>query len=54
LWCGIHTDPILRCFVNLEGLNCEDLLEGMVPKLNKLTNGLKLSTKVSSQDLSGV
>jgi hypothetical protein len=32
LWCGIHTDPILRCLVNPEGLNCEDLLEGVVPK----------------------
>jgi hypothetical protein len=33
LWCGICTDPILRCFANSEGLNCEDLLESMVPEL---------------------
>jgi hypothetical protein len=33
LWCGICTDPVLRCFVNLEGLKCKDLLEGVVPKL---------------------
>jgi hypothetical protein len=33
LWCGIHTDPILRCFVNSEGMKYEDLLEGMVPEL---------------------
>jgi hypothetical protein len=33
MWCGIHTDPILRCFMNSEGLNCLDLLVSMVPKL---------------------
>jgi hypothetical protein len=33
LWCGILNDFIIRCFANLEGLNCEDLLEGVVPKL---------------------
>jgi hypothetical protein len=33
LWCKIHTDPVLRCSVNLEGLNCEDLLEGVVSEL---------------------
>jgi hypothetical protein len=54
LWCGIHTDPILRCFVNLEWLNCEDLLEGVVPELSELANGLRLSTEVLSQDLSGL
>jgi hypothetical protein len=27
MWCGIRTDPILSCFVNLEGL------VGVVPKL---------------------
>jgi hypothetical protein len=31
LWCGIRTGPVLKCFVNLEGLNYEDLLEGVVP-----------------------
>jgi hypothetical protein len=54
LLCGIHTDPILQCFVNLEGLNYEDLLEGMVPELGKLANRLRTSTKVPRQDLSGV
>jgi hypothetical protein len=54
LCCGIHTDPILECFVNSEGLNCEDLLEGVVPKLGELANGLRLSTEVPSHDLSGV
>jgi hypothetical protein len=34
MWCGICTDPILRCFDNPEGLSCEDLLVGMVPKLS--------------------
>jgi hypothetical protein len=38
--------PILQCFVNLEGLNYEDLLEGMVPELGKLANSLRTSTKV--------
>jgi hypothetical protein len=33
LWCRIRTDPVLRCIVNLEGLNYEDLLEGIVPEL---------------------
>jgi hypothetical protein len=33
LWCRIRTDPVLRCFINPEGLNYEDLLEGVVPKL---------------------
>jgi hypothetical protein len=32
-WCRIHTDPVLRCFANLEGLSCGDLLVGVVPKL---------------------
>jgi hypothetical protein len=30
-WCGMRTDPILRCFDNPEGLNCGDLLVGIVP-----------------------
>jgi hypothetical protein len=33
MWCGIHTDPILRCFVDPEGLNYGDLLIGVVPGL---------------------
>jgi hypothetical protein len=30
-----------------------DLLEGVIPKLGELTNGLRLDTVVLSQDLSG-
>jgi hypothetical protein len=29
-WRSKHTNPILRCFVNLEGLNYGDLLVGIV------------------------
>jgi hypothetical protein len=32
-WCGERTDPVLRCFVDPEGLSYEDLLVGVVPKL---------------------
>jgi hypothetical protein len=31
--CGIHTDPILGCFVNPEGLNYGDFLVGLVPEI---------------------
>jgi hypothetical protein len=31
MWCRIRTDPILRCFDNLWGLNHRDLLVGVVP-----------------------
>jgi hypothetical protein len=44
LWCGIFTDPVLRCFVNLEGLNSEDLLDDVDPELGELANGLRLTT----------
>jgi hypothetical protein len=33
MWCGEHTDPDLRCFNNLEGLSCGDLLVSVVPEL---------------------
>jgi hypothetical protein len=33
MWCRIHTNPILRCFVDPEGPNYEDLLVGMVSEL---------------------
>jgi hypothetical protein len=33
MWCGIRTDPVLRCFMNQEGLNYGDLLVGVVPEL---------------------
>jgi hypothetical protein len=53
LGCSKHANPVLRCFINLEELNCWDLLVGMVNELVELANGLRLSTKVQSQDLSG-
>jgi hypothetical protein len=34
MWCGIRTDPVLRCFDDPEGLNCGDLLVGVVPGLS--------------------
>jgi hypothetical protein len=33
MWCTICTDPVLRCFVDPEGLNYGDLLVGAVPEL---------------------
>jgi hypothetical protein len=33
MWCRIRTDSILRCFDNLEGLNCGNLIVSMVPEL---------------------
>jgi hypothetical protein len=48
-WRDICTDPILRCFDNLEGLSCGNLLVGVVLEL---ANSLRLSTIVPSQDLS--
>jgi hypothetical protein len=53
LECGEHTNPVLRCFVNLEGLNCGGLLVGVVHEFIELANGLRLSTEVLSKDLSG-
>jgi hypothetical protein len=44
---------VLRCFANPEGLNYEDMLEGLIPELGEQANGLRLNTKVPSQDLSG-
>jgi hypothetical protein len=32
MWCGILTDPILRCFMDPEWMNYGDLLVGMVPE----------------------
>jgi hypothetical protein len=31
MWCGVCTDPVLRCFGNPEGPNYGDLLIGIVP-----------------------
>jgi hypothetical protein len=33
MWCGICTNPILRCFDILEALSCRNLLVSMVPEL---------------------
>jgi hypothetical protein len=33
MWCGFHTNPILRRFMNPEGLNYGDLLVSVVPEL---------------------
>jgi hypothetical protein len=33
MWCGEHNDPILKCFINPEGLSYRDLLVGVVPEL---------------------
>jgi hypothetical protein len=33
MWCEICIDPVLRCFINPEGLSCGDLLVGVVPEL---------------------
>jgi hypothetical protein len=33
MWCGIRLNPVLRCFVNPEGLSCGDLLVGVVLEL---------------------
>jgi hypothetical protein len=34
MWCGIHTNPILRCFNNLDGLSYKDLLVDVVHELS--------------------
>jgi hypothetical protein len=34
MWCDMHTDPILRCFDNPEGLSGMDLLVSVVPELS--------------------
>jgi hypothetical protein len=53
LGCSKHTNPILRCFINPEGLNRRDMLVGMVHEFIELANSLTLSIKVLSQDLIG-
>jgi hypothetical protein len=34
IWCGIHTNPVLRYFYNPEMLNCGNLLVGVVLELS--------------------
>jgi hypothetical protein len=46
----MHVDPVLKCFDNPAGLNCEDLLVGIILEL---ASSLTLGTVVPSQDLSG-
>jgi hypothetical protein len=52
MWCNICTDPVRRCFNNLEGLSCGDLLVARGSRALELANGLRLSIEVPSQDLS--
>jgi hypothetical protein len=33
MWCKIHTDPVLKCFVDPKGLNYGGLLVSVVPDL---------------------
>jgi hypothetical protein len=33
MWCGIHTNPILWCFMDPKGLNYRDMLIDVVPEL---------------------
>jgi hypothetical protein len=33
IWCGECTDPILKCFINSEGLSFGNFLVGVVPEL---------------------
>jgi hypothetical protein len=46
----MHADPVLKCFDNSAGLNCEDLLVGIVLEL---ASSLTLGTVVPRKDLSG-
>jgi hypothetical protein len=36
VWCEIHTNPILGCFINPEGLSYRDFLIGVVPEIASL------------------
>jgi hypothetical protein len=40
MWCGIRTNPVLRCFMDPEELNYGDLLVGMVPELTSWLTAL--------------
>jgi hypothetical protein len=51
-WCVECTDPILRCFVNPGGAELRGLPSWHGPQAHKLANGLRMSTKAPSQDLS--
>jgi hypothetical protein len=51
--CGMHANPILRCLEDPEGLNNGHMPSEHSPQVHEMSNGLRLSTVVSSQDLSG-
>jgi hypothetical protein len=53
MWCGICTDPILKCFDNSEGLSYGNLVVGVISRALKLANSMRLGIVVPSQDLSG-
>jgi hypothetical protein len=44
-WCRMRTDTILKCFDNLEGLDCGYSQVGIV---HELANGVRLGTVVPS------
>jgi hypothetical protein len=48
----MRTNPVYRCFDNLEGLNNNHFPSGRGPRVHELANGLRLGTVVPSQDLS--
>jgi hypothetical protein len=50
----MHTDSARGCFDNPEGLNYGYLSSQGDSRVRELANGLRLSTAISSQDLSGV
>jgi hypothetical protein len=50
----VHTDPVRGCFDNPEGLNYGYLPSRCGSHVRELANGLRFSTVVPSQDLSGV
>jgi hypothetical protein len=51
--CGMHIDPVCGCFDNPERLNYRDLPGGRGSRVRELADGLRLSTTLPSQDLSG-
>jgi hypothetical protein len=50
----MHTDPARGCFDKPEGLNYVYLSSQRDSHVRELANGLRLSTAMSNQDLSGV
>jgi hypothetical protein len=49
----MHIDPVCGCFDNPERLNYRDLPGGRGSRVRELADGLRLSTTLPSQDLSG-